>query len=448
VRFTANRSVPALVISLFVLVIAALFSTPGVSAARSPRKATPAGEQPTPTQPTQAESSCPNRALPPAPVDTSEEPRAGGTRPEPLPVPDNPVGGARMGECGLIHPTDADEPPANITAASWVISDLDSGAVLAAKDPHARERPASLIKVLLAIVVIRELRQDMVVVGTAEDANQEGTRVGIGAGGEYTVHQLLFALIMHSGNDAANALARSLGGVPAALTKMNSLARELGALDTRTATPSGLDGPGMTTSAYDQSVIFRAAMKHREFAEAAATRQIDFPGFAGKPGFKVNNDNKLLGQYKGFLGGKTGFTDDARHTYLGAATRGGHRLAVVLLRGERVGSAPLGDQGSKLLDYGFALADKGSRPVGQLVDRSPEAQPKGDVSSGDSSAGGPNNAPAANRADIETGRSAFGNVGLPLVVLAGVAVLISTALWLRRRRARAARQAAQTGRLG
>jgi D-alanyl-D-alanine carboxypeptidase (penicillin-binding protein 5/6) len=92
--------------------------------------------------------------------------------------------------------------------------------------------------------------------------------------------------------------------------------------------------------------------------------------------------------------------------------------------------------------------DKGSRPVGQLVDRSPEAQPKGDVGAGDSSAGGPNNAPAANKADIDTGRSAFGNVGLPLVALAGVAMLISFALWLRRRRARAARQATQTAQLG
>jgi D-alanyl-D-alanine carboxypeptidase (penicillin-binding protein 5/6) len=227
---------------------------------------------------------------------------------------------------------------------------------------------------------------------------------------------------------------------------MNALARELGALDTRAATPSGLDGPGMTTSAYDQSVIFRAAMKHTEFAEAAVTRQIDFPGFGNKPSFKVNNDNKLLGRYAGFLGGKTGFTDDARYTYLGAAKRGDHRLAVVLLRGERVGNAPLSDQGAKLLDYGFSLANKGSRPVGQLVERSPEAQPKGDVSSGDSSgaaAPGTGAAPETNQADL--GRSAFGNVGLPLVALAGVAVFISLALWWRRRKAKLARQAARAG---
>jgi serine-type D-Ala-D-Ala carboxypeptidase (penicillin-binding protein 5/6) len=349
-----------------------------------------------------------------------------------------------MGECGLIYPTGSPEPPPNITAASWVIADLDSGAVLAAKDPHARERPASLIKVLLSIVAIRELRQDTMLVGTQEDANQEGTKVGIGPGGKYTVHQLLLALVMHSGNDAAHALARALGGVPAALEKMNALAKEIGALDTRAATPSGLDGPGMTTSAYDLSLIFRAAMKHEEFAEAAVTKQIDFPGFGTKAGFKVTNDNKLLGKYQGFIGGKTGFTDDARHTYLGAAKRAGHRLSVVLLRGERVGTAPLSDQAAKLLDYGFGLTDKNARPVGELVERAPEAQPKGDVSTGDSSgapAGG--NSPGHDQTTNQAGvRSAFGNVGLPLVALAGVAILISVGLWLRRRKARAARQAA------
>jgi D-alanyl-D-alanine carboxypeptidase (penicillin-binding protein 5/6) len=345
-----------------------------------------------------------------------------------------------MSECGVIRPSDAQDPP-TVTAASWVVSDLDTGAVLAAKDPHARERPASLIKALLAVVVIRELRQDMVVMGTTEDANQEGTRVGIGPGGQYTVHQLLLALVMHSGNDAAHALAVALGGVQVTLDKMNALAKELGALDTRAATPSGLDGPGMTTSAYDLSVIFRAAMKHKEFAEAAATKQIDFPGFGTKPGFKVNNDNSLLGRYPGFLGGKTGFTDDARHTYLGAAKQGDHRLSVVLMRGERVNGAPLGDQGAKLLDYGFTLNSKGASQVGDLVERSPEAQPKGDGSSGTTSGAIPVQGNVAAAGADDATRSAFGNVGLPLVALAGVAVLISAALWWRRRRARAARAA-------
>jgi D-alanyl-D-alanine carboxypeptidase (penicillin-binding protein 5/6) len=342
-----------------------------------------------------------------------------------------------MGECGIVQPDGAQPPPA-VTAATWVISDLESGAVLAAKDPHARERPASLIKVLLSIVVIRELRPETVVTGTQEDANQEGTKVGIGPGGQYTVDQLLHALVMRSGNDAAFALARALGGVDVALDKMNALAKEIGALDTRAATPSGLDGPGMTTSAYDQSLIFRAAMKHEEFAAAAKTRRIDFPGYAGRPGFQVNNDNTLLADYDGFLGGKTGFTDDSRHTYVGAAERDGRRLAVVLLRGER-NPKTLSEQGADLLDYGFALAAANAKQVGELVTKAPEAQPKPNPNKPETnpvsqSVDGKTAAPAA-----EPERSAFGNVGLPLVALAGVAVLVTLAMWLRRRRARVAR---------
>jgi D-alanyl-D-alanine carboxypeptidase (penicillin-binding protein 5/6) len=326
-----------------------------------------------------------------------------------------------------------------VTAATWVLSDLNSGAVLAAKDPHARERPASLIKILLAIVVIRELSPETVVVGTQEDANQEGTRVGVGPGGQYTVDQLLHALVMRSGNDAAWALARALGGPEVALEKMNALAKELGALDTRAATPSGLDGPGMTTSAYDQSLIFRAAMQHEEFAKAAKTKKIDFPGYAGRAGFQVNNDNTLLGTYEGFLGGKTGFTDDSRHTYVGAAERDGRRLVVVLLRGEK-NQTSFADQGAALLDYGFTLVKGKTKPVGELVTKAPEAQPKQDTNQQQKNDAV--NQPVDEAASADSGdadRSAFGNVGLPLVILAGIAVMSVVAMWLRRRRARAAR---------
>jgi serine-type D-Ala-D-Ala carboxypeptidase (penicillin-binding protein 5/6) len=302
----------------------------------------------------QPDGSCPNKTTPPAPVDTSEKPKPGQQSPGPVPVPEQPAGGARMAECGIVAPAGAAAPPADVTTASWVLADLDSGDVIGAKDPHARHRPASLIKVLLAIVVLNELKMDTVVTGTQEDANQAGTKVGMGPGGQYTVQQLFLALLMHSGNDAAHALAVQLGSVDKTVDKMNATARELGAMDTHTATPSGLDGPGMMTSAYDMALFYREAMKHPEFATAITTRQIDWPGYGTKPGFKVNNDNRLLGRYDGFLGGKTGFTDDARHTYLGGAEQNGRRLAVVLLRGEQA-PVRMADQGGKLLTWGFGL---------------------------------------------------------------------------------------------
>jgi D-alanyl-D-alanine carboxypeptidase (penicillin-binding protein 5/6) len=309
---------------------------------------------------------CANRLAPPPPVDTSEKPAPGRAVPGPLAVPAVAVGGPRLAECGLVTPDGALNPPDGNTAASWVVQDLDSGAVIAAKDPHARQRPASLIKTLLALVVVTQLRPDQVIVATKEDAEQECTCVGIVAGGTYTVDQLLHGLLMHSGNDVAHAFATVLGGVDPTVAKMNGLAARIGALDTRAATPSGLDGPGMSTSAYDLSLIFHYAMKQPEFVRAVSTKSFEIPPTAGKPAIPVYNDNKLLGVYPGFLGGKTGFTDDARHTYVGAAQQKGKRLAVVMLRAEQKPTKVV-DQAAKLLDYGFELEADHAEPVGRIT---------------------------------------------------------------------------------
>ncbi|WP_370970540.1 D-alanyl-D-alanine carboxypeptidase family protein [Amycolatopsis sp. cg9] len=324
----------------------------------------------------QQQGQCANHLAPPPPVDTSEKPAPGKQAPAPLAVPAAPVGGPRMAECGLITPDGALNPPDGNTAASWLVQDLDSGAVVAAKDPHARQRPASLIKTLLALVVVTQLNPQQVLVATKEDAEQECTCVGLVAGGQYTVDQLLHGLLMHSGNDVAHALATALGGVDSAVAKMNALAARIGALDTRAATPSGLDGPGMSTSAYDLSLIFHYAMKQPEFAKVVATKNFEIPPAGGKPAIPVFNDNKLLGVYPGFLGGKTGFTDDARHTYVGAAQRKGKRLAVVMLRAEQKPTKVV-DQAAKLLDYGFALEDDRAEQVGQITYQAPSTDAPG-----------------------------------------------------------------------
>jgi D-alanyl-D-alanine carboxypeptidase (penicillin-binding protein 5/6) len=337
----------------------------------------------------QPDAPCQFRTAPPKPVDTSENPKPGQPSQAPLPVPATPAGGPKMTSCGVIAPPDAPPPPKDVTTESWVIADLDTGQVLGAKDPHARQRPASLIKVLLSLVVLDELgtKMDTIVTGTADDANQDGTRVGIGPGGQYTVRQLFYTLLMRSGNDCAHALAMQMGGVEQTVVKMNAKAKSLGALDTQTATPSGLDGPGMMTSAFDLAVFFREAMKQPDFAKAVATKQIDMPGYGDKPGFKVNNDNSLLGKYQGFLGGKTGFTDDARHTYLGGAEQGGHRLEVVLMRGEQ-SPVRMADQGGHLFTWGFGLYKGKVDPVGQLTTaKPPESAAPPTEAGGGSSAG-------------------------------------------------------------
>lgn len=325
--------------------------------------------------------SCPFRAAPGPAIDASEAPLPGASSPAPLPVPSKPVGGGELGRCGVIVPIGAPPVPPDISASGWVLSDLDTGAVLAAKDPHGRYRPASTIKVLLSIVALRSLDLDTIVTGTAADADADGTRVGIGVGGRYTTKQLMQALVMCSGNDAAHAIAMQLGGMDATVARMNAEARRLGALDTRVATPSGLDGPGMSTSPYDMSLFFREAMTIPTFAELIGTEQAQFPGYPPDPGvhggkarpdFPISNDNHLLYDYPGALGGKTGYTDDARQTFVAGAQRNGHRLAITLMRADVLPIRPW-QQAARLLDYGFALEAAHLPAVGTLVVTGPAA---------------------------------------------------------------------------
>jgi len=312
-------------------------------------------------------NTCPYRESTPPAVDASEVPEPGQDPPAPVPVPAKPLGGDALAGCGIITAPGTPPVPTDVSAEAWVLADLDTGDVIAARDPHGRHRPASVIKVLTAMQAIQELPIHKVVAGTAEDAAQEGTKVGVGENGWYSINDLLHGLLMYSGNDAAHALARQMGGMDATLNKLNDLARKLGGLDTRVATPSGLDGPGMSTSAYDIALFYRYAWQNPVFAEIVRTRTFDFPG-RGDVGYPIENDNKLLANYPGALGGKTGYTDDAGQTFVGAAERDGRRLVAVLLRGTRQPIAPW-EQAARLLDYGFATPP-GTR-VGKLVDPDP-----------------------------------------------------------------------------
>lgn len=392
---------------------------------------------------------CPYRTTPPAPVDESEVPLPGQTSPTPPPVPETPAGGDALTGCDVVAP-DGFEVPRDVTASAWMISDLDTGEVVAARDPHGRYRPASLIKTLLASVALDALEADRVIEVTDADLEgSEGSLVGIGPGGEYSVDRLVRGLLMSSGNDAAVVLAHQMGGIEATLEAMNAHAADLGAESTYVATVSGLDGPGMMSSAYDMSLIFRDAMTRPGFARVVGTQLSGFPGYpAGEgadapdpaaagpntgpitrpdgtvvyPGFVLANDNQLLYNYPDAIGGKTGFTDDARHTFIGAAERDGRRLAVVLLDGTRVPKSPW-EQAGMLLDAGFATDEA----VGNL-----ESGPRVGAQAEQMAAGPLGTAGAAGQADaITAGGSVLGRYGpwvaagaATLVVLAG-AVLAS-----------------------
>ncbi|UMB68014.1 D-alanyl-D-alanine carboxypeptidase family protein [Mycobacterium paraterrae] len=241
-------------------------------------------------------------------------------------------------------------------AQTWLVADLDSGRVLAARDENLRHPPASTIKVLLALVVLDELSLDSTVVADAADSHVECSCVGVTAGHTYTTRQLLDGLLLVSGNDAANTLAHMLGGLDATVAKMDAKAASLGAVNTHASTPSGLDGPGGSgwSTAHDLAVIFRAAMANPVFAQITAEPSALFPGDGGD--HPIVNRDELLTRYPGAIGGKTGFTDAARKTFVGAAARGGRRLVVAMMYGlVREGGPTYWDQAGGLLDWGFAL---------------------------------------------------------------------------------------------
>ncbi|UGU34769.1 D-alanyl-D-alanine carboxypeptidase [Mycolicibacterium smegmatis] len=315
---------------------------------------------------------CPYRETTPPAVDASEVPKPGEAAPGPLPVPPKAIGGEALSGCGVITAPNTPPVPEDVSAEAWIVADMDTGDVIAARDPHGRHRPASIIKVLTATAALNELNLNKRVAGTQDDANAEGTRVGVGPGGQYTINDLLHGLLMYSGNDAAHALAMQLGGWDPALQKLNTLAAKLGGRDTRAATPSGLDGPGMSTSAYDIALFYRYAWQNPVFADIVHTQSYQFPGRDGGS-YPIDNDNKLLANYPGALGGKTGYTDDAGQTFVGAAERDGRRLIAVLLKGTRVPIAPW-EQAARLLDYGFATPP--GTKVGTLVDPDPSLAPK------------------------------------------------------------------------
>lgn len=240
-------------------------------------------------------------------------------------------------------------------APAWIVADMDTGQVLAGREMYATHPPASTIKTLLALTALDELGLDSTVVATPADTEVECNCAGVQAGRSYTVRELLEAALLVSGNDAANTLATALGGFDVAVDKMNAKAASIGATDTHATSPSGLDGPGGPgwTTPHDLAAIFRAAMANPVFAQITAQPAAMFPTATGER--PLVNQDELLVRYPGAIGGKTGFTNAARKTFVGAAERNGRRLVIAMMYGlVREGGPTYWDQAAMLLDWGFA----------------------------------------------------------------------------------------------
>lgn len=366
-------------------------------------------------------------ADPAAPTPTSPYPG----RPPQGSAPDgSTVGGEDLDTRGVVVDEDAPPLPAGVVANGWLVADAGTGAVLAARDPHGRFYPASTLKTLTLLTLLPELDPAEVVTATAEDEQVEGSRVGIVAGGRYSVELLFQGLVLQSGNDAANALARTAGGVAETVEAMNETAQDLGAFDTVAGSPSGLDVAGQSSSPYDLALVFRALIEQPDAVAILGTPTAQMPPVPGRsPGYQIQNQDPLLGTYPGTIGGKTGFTDAARHTFVGAAEREGRALVVSVMDTENV---PLraADQAKLLLDWGFALPDDVDG-VGELVE-------PGEVPAEPTPTAVPAPTLAAPVVPREQPAAApAGEDGSPLLplTLGGAAVLIVAATLIGRRRA-------------
>lgn len=344
-----------------------------------------------------------------------------------------PIGGPLLGRSGVVVRDSGGAPkPPKVSASSYVVADAKTGQILAAKDPHGRYRPASTLKVLTAITLIPKLDKDQKVQPRREDVDVEGSRVGITTKMRYRVEDLFLGLMLASGNDAALALARAGGGLRHTLALMNAKADELHAYDTTAETPNGLDRPGQRSSAYDLALFARAGLDLPAFREYIGTARAEFPAPKGKS-FQISHHDDLLTEYKGSIGGKTGYTTKAESTYVGMAERDGRTLIVTFLHAK---PASWQEDATDLVDWGFAVGE--TEPVGELVEPGPlpSATPAETAAPAVPLAPEESDAPARGTAvrEMLTEGTLADRFGMVLLAVLAALVLSGSALLLRLRR--------------
>jgi D-alanyl-D-alanine carboxypeptidase (penicillin-binding protein 5/6) len=196
----------------------------------------------------------------------------------------------------------------------------------------ARLPPASLTKIMTALVVLEGYRPDEVAVVSASAAKEGGTRLKIKAGEKFSVAALLTATLMVSANDACAALAEHhAGSIGAFVARMNERAIALGLSNTHFANPCGFDAPDHYSSVRDLARLARAAMAHPGFAAIVALPETRIASAGGERTFALKNRNALIGNYKPAIGIKTGFTSRAGKCLVALAEKDGVRVLVVML---------------------------------------------------------------------------------------------------------------------
>ncbi len=248
-------------------------------------------------------------------------------------------------------------PELKITSTSYIVIDADTGEIYAQRNAHERRAPASLTKIFTAVEAIEEGAPETAITTSDEDmVSPEASQVGFGPGETFTVRELLYGLMLPSGNDAAEALARGLGteegdspdqGEQRFLDRLNQRLIDMGLTDTHLVNPSGWGVPGHYSSAYDLAAFTMYALRYPRFVDTFGT--LEYPSDDGD--YLFRNNNRMLQNYPGIIGGKTGYDNDAGWCLVNVAQRDGSRMIAVTLNG--VAPDDWYDDNRVLLDYAF-----------------------------------------------------------------------------------------------
>ena len=241
----------------------------------------------------------------------------------------------------------------DISAEAGIVIAADTNEIIYAKNEGVRLPMASTTKIMTAIVALEKTKPDDVVTVSANAANQEGSSIYLRCGDKIRMEDLLYGLMLNSGNDAAVAVAEYVSGsVDGFSGEMNKLAEKIGAEDSSFKNPNGLDDAEHYTTAYDLAKITSYAMQNEDFKRIVSTRETNAE-INNAEVLYFSNHNKLLKMYDGAVGVKTGFTKRSGRCLVSAANRDGITLIAVTL------NAPDDwNDHMEMLDYGFSKCEK------------------------------------------------------------------------------------------
>jgi D-alanyl-D-alanine carboxypeptidase (penicillin-binding protein 5/6) len=330
-------------------------------------------------------------------------------------------------------------PELEINSERYIVMDAQTGHVYAQKGAHDEVAIASLTKIFTAVQALEMASPDTPITTTEHDLfGPDNTLMGFGPNETYTLEDMIYGMLLPSGNDAAYAIARSLGGwqegedpdaaVQRFMDLLNQRVQDMGLANTHLITPSGWGVPGHYSSAWDVAAMMQHAMEYPLIEQAVGTRSYTTSNGA----LTITNTNKLMSSYDALVGGKTGYDDEAGWCLVNVAEHGDRRMIAVTLDG--IAPDDWYDDNRVLLEYGFEQESGGPTRdfAGDVVSwRNPSITQIERSASADVSVAGPpqDTTPAdiaavlpeadLTRADVEG--IAAGSI--PVTVLAMIAIL-------------------------